>query len=44
MAEQFAQALDYGKPEAQPPAPLASRGADLMIFLEDRLEFRLWYA
>ena len=37
--QQFAQALYDGKPEAEAPASLPGGIVDLMIFLEDRLQF-----
>ena len=41
MAEECAEALDDRKPETQSEAPLTSDIVDLIIFLENRFEFRL---
>ena len=39
MTQKVAQALDDRKPQSQAPAALAGGIVDLMVFLEDRLEF-----
>ena len=41
MAEKFAQALDDREAQAQTLAPLAGGVVHLMVFFEDRLQFRL---